>query len=61
MYEDPLTTEALRKKFKNNFNLCNFAIRIGRAMILDGSQSKLADVLVAVDLRADLEETKNRS
>ena len=58
MYEDLLTTELLRKKFKNNFNLCNFAINIGRNMILGGTQATLADVLQAVDRRIEETETK---
>jgi len=53
MYDDLLTTETLRKKFKNNFNLCNFAINIGRNMILSGTQSTLAQVLRAVEDRID--------
>lgn len=53
MYVDLLTTETLRKKFKNNFNLCNFAINIGRNMILSGTQSTLAQVLEAVEARID--------
>lgn len=46
---DALTTEALRKKFKNNFDLCNFAINIGRNMILGGSQATLTEILAEVD------------
>ena len=53
MYEDSLTTETLRKKFKNNFNLCNFAINIGRNIILGGTQATLGDVLKAVNDRID--------
>lgn len=52
MNSDSLTTEILRKKFKNNFNLCNFSIEIGKNMILSGSGAKLSDVLQAVDARA---------
>ncbi|MBI5272800.1 MAG: hypothetical protein HY861_02320 [Chlamydiia bacterium] len=48
-----LTTEALRKKFKNNFNLCNFAINIGRNMVLSGDSSNLGQVLEAVSRRID--------
>lgn len=58
MYDDLLTTEKLRKKFKNNFNLCNFAINIGRNMILGGTQSTLAQVLRAVEDRIDLDNAK---
>ncbi len=53
MYQDMLTTETLRKKFKNNFNLCNFAIDIGRTMIHGGEGNvQLKDILIAVDARA---------
>lgn len=60
MHEDSLTTESLRKKFKNNFNLCNYSIRIGRTMIVEGSQAKLADVLDAVEERADFDATASK-
>jgi hypothetical protein len=53
MYLQPVTTETLRKKFKNNFNLCNFAITIGRSMVLSGTQYTLTEVLQAVEKRAD--------
>jgi hypothetical protein len=51
---DTLTTESLRKKFKNNFDLCNFAINIARNMILSGSQANLDETLVAIDNRASV-------
>jgi hypothetical protein len=53
MMQDSLTTEALRKKFKNNFDLCNFSIQVGRNMILGGTQSTLAQILEEVDRKAD--------
>jgi hypothetical protein len=53
MYPDSVTTERLRKKFKNNFNLCNFAINIGRSMVLSGTQYTLGEILRAVEKRAD--------
>lgn len=58
MYPDSLTTERLRKKFKNNFNLCNFSISIGRTMIMGGNQSNLAGILDAVESRADEDAKK---
>jgi hypothetical protein len=58
MYPDSLTTERLRKKFKNNFNLCNFAINIGRNIIMGGTQSSLGEILIAVENRADEEAKK---
>ena len=50
---DTLTTEKLRKKFKNNFDLCNFSINIARNTIQGGSQVTLSDTLQAVSERAD--------
>ena len=47
-----LTTEKLRKKFKNNFDLCNFAINIGRNLILGGTQATLDELLILIDKRA---------
>lgn len=52
MLFDSVTTEKLRKKFKNNFDLCNFAINIGRIAIMSNSQTTLRNILDSVDLRA---------
>ena len=49
---DFVTTEKIRKKFKNNFDLCNFAINIGRNEILSNSQATLKNILDLVDKRA---------
>jgi len=48
-----LTTEVLRKKFKNNFDLCNFSINLARNVILSGQQITLQEALVLVDSRAE--------
>jgi len=53
MYHDSVTTEHLRKKFKNNFNLCNFAINIGRNIIMSGTQMSLGEILANVESRAE--------
>jgi hypothetical protein len=53
MPHDFLTTEQIRKKFKNNFDLCNFSINIARNLILGGSQSSLTEILEAIEKRAD--------
>lgn len=58
MYKEKLTTERLRKKFKNNFNLCNFAINIGRNIVMSGTQSSLGEILDTVIDRAG-EDQKN--
>lgn len=50
---EPLTTEQIRKRFKNNFDLCNFAINVARNIILGGTPSSLDQILVAVVKRAD--------
>ena len=47
-----LTTEQLRKKFKNNFDLCNFSINLARNVILSGQQITLQEALQLVDDRA---------
>lgn len=50
---DSLTTERIRKKFKNNFDLCNFSINIARNMILSGTQATLDEILEAIEKRVD--------
>lgn len=53
MKHDVLTTEKLRKKFRNNFDLCNFAIHIGQSEIMNDPEStSLRKILAAVDIRA---------
>jgi hypothetical protein len=47
-----LTTELIRKKFKNNFDLCNFAINVARGVIMGGQQATLEELLVIIDARA---------
>lgn len=50
---DALTTERIRKKFKNNFDLCNFSINIARNMIMGGTRSSLDEILEAIEKRVD--------
>ena len=52
MISSYVTTEKLRKKFKNNFELCNFAIHIGQAEIMSNSHATLGDILNLVDIKA---------
>ena len=47
-----LTTEKLRKKFKNNFDLCNFAINIARSLIMSENQMTLGQMLQVIDEKA---------
>ena len=49
---DTLTTERIRKKFKNNFDLCNFAINIARNIIMSGTQATLTELLGNIEDRA---------
>jgi len=51
--QENLTTERIRKKFKNNFDLCNFSINIARNLILGGTQGTLGEILVIIEARAD--------
>jgi hypothetical protein len=53
MKKEHLTNERLRKKFKNNFDLCNFSINIARNIILSGTQADLSEILDSVEERAD--------
>lgn len=53
MIKDSLTTESLRKKFKNNFDLCNFSIQIAQNVLLGGTPAGLGDILQMVEQRAD--------
>jgi len=53
MPHDRLTTEQIRKKFKNNFDLCNFSINIARNLILGGAQGSLTEILDSIEKRAD--------
>jgi hypothetical protein len=55
MKQDALTTEFIRKKFKNNFDLCSFSIRIGRNMIMGGQQATLGQILEEIDRQAESE------
>ena len=48
-----LTTERIRKKFKNNFDLCNFSINIARSIILGGTQITLGEILELVEERSE--------
>ena len=50
---ESLTTERIRKKFKNNFDLCNFAINIARNIIMGGTPATLGELLEAIEDRAD--------
>jgi len=52
MVFDSITTEHFRKKFKNNFDLCNFSINIARNIVLSGTPSTLKSILETIDQRA---------
>jgi hypothetical protein len=57
---DFLTTEVIRKKFKNNFDLCNFAINVARGVIMGGQAATLEELLAIISHRAD-EHNKERT
>ena len=56
---DSLTTEQLRKKFKNNFDLCNFSINMARNVIMGGQPMTLYQVLEMIDQRASEDREPN--
>lgn len=45
MQKEPLTTEALKKHFKNNFELANYAIGIARSFIKAGHEVDIEALL----------------
>jgi hypothetical protein len=49
---ESLTTERIRKKFKNNFDLCNFSINIARNVVMSGTQATLGEMLEMIEERA---------
>lgn len=53
MITDPLTTEKIRKLFKNNFDLCNYAIEIARNMIREATPASLGEILENVQNQAE--------
>ena len=59
MKQELLTTELLRKKFKNNFDLCNFSINVARNVILSGQHSTITELLAIIMIRADEAREKN--
>ena len=52
MAPSSLTTEKIRKKFKNNFDLCNLSIDIARMLIQGGTPVTLGQILEAAENRA---------
>ncbi|MEN9654008.1 MAG: hypothetical protein RL235_120 [Chlamydiota bacterium] len=60
MTSEQLTCERLRKKFKNNFDLCNFAIQVGRTSLLGGSQATLTEIIDDVNERASESPQANK-
>ncbi|MBS0625879.1 MAG: hypothetical protein JSS32_07505 [Verrucomicrobia bacterium] len=60
MAKDDLTTEWIRKKFRNNFDLCSFSIGIGRNLVLGGgNQGTLGDLLELINRRAEEDREHN--
>ncbi len=50
--KNQLTSEKLRKHFKNNFDLCNFSIKVARDLISTQQPAPLQEVLDLVDAMA---------
>lgn len=46
------TTEEIRKKFKNNFDLCNYAINIARNILMSGQSLTLDEILEVINEKA---------
>lgn len=49
MQKDRLTNEALKKHFKNNFELANYVINVGRYFIKAGREMELDDLLKEIE------------
>lgn len=52
MSSHQLTSEKLRKHFKNHFDLCNFSINVARDLIHSQQPAPLGEVLDMVDQMA---------
>jgi len=48
MKNNSLTTEKLKKKFQNNFDLANFAIAIARSYVIEHEGGSLNDIIAEV-------------
>ena len=57
-----MTTEHLRKQFRNNFTLCHAAIRVARNLLAaGGSQNALRDVLEEISNAHSAVEWENEN
>lgn len=54
--KEPLTNEFIREKFKNQFELVNYAIKLSEQMIHRGNESEN----VAVDIIEDIVEGRDK-
>lgn len=48
-----LTSEWLRKKFKNHFDLCNYSIKLAQKLLKNGQFSSLDEILEEVEDQSD--------
>lgn len=55
---DFLTHDRLNHKFQNNFDLTNFAIRMAKQCILEGSPKTLTQILKELEELPNIEEKK---
>ena len=53
-----LTHQRLNKKFQNNFDLTNFAIKSSEQAIADGAPKSLGDILVELENLPDIEKNE---
>lgn len=53
---DYLTHERLNHKFKNNFDLTNFAIKLAKTSVAEGSPKYLGEVVKELEDLSDIEE-----
>jgi hypothetical protein len=53
---DYLTHERLNHKFRNNFDLTNYAINFAKRSVVEGAPKYLAEVLRVLEALPDIEE-----
>jgi hypothetical protein len=53
-----LTNEKIKNKFRSNFALANYAIKVGRENVLGGRFTTLDDLLVEIKRSAELVDSQ---
>jgi hypothetical protein len=59
MVKEQLTSEALKKHFKNNFELCEFAIRVARHYVAAGQEVNITSLLEDIQRNPDFYKQEN--